>query len=98
MMSQHIEPRMRPRPPPPPPPPSHPPPSRKTSRKFELASRSFLDLSGSLNNIAEATALSSSPASGGGIGRRGQKALMPRSPLVYAGEEIGADLNGGPTI
>ena len=81
-MSQQIEPRMRPRPPPPPP-ANPPPPLRGTSRGFDLA--------GSSNSVAAAEpmapALPTASAVSGGGGR--PKALMPRSPLVYAGEEIG---------
>ena len=79
-MSQHIEPRMRPRPPPPPP-ANPPPPLRGTSRGFDLA--------GSSNSVAAAEPMApalptaSAVSGGGGDGR--PKALMPRSPLVYAG-------------
>ena len=90
-MSQQIEPRMRPRPPPPPPP--NPPPlaRRKTSRNFDLAASS--------NSIAAAASLPSLPSPSGASAasgaRGGQRALMPRSPLVYAGEEaVAAELNG----
>ena len=79
-MSQQIEPRMRPRPPPPPPPANPPPPLRGTSRGFDLA--------GSSNSVAAepmAPALPTASAVSGGGGR--PKALMPRSPLVYAGKE-----------